>query len=77
MLIRGVRVSNPESRASFKIYLRPENISSDSKKLGRKVLSPPFLKGDLGGLASDYLIPLSLFSTEGVIPPRFTLIWLI
>jgi hypothetical protein len=26
-------------------------------KLGSEILSPPFLKGDLGGLSGGYLIP--------------------
>ena len=31
-------------------------MSSAGKKPGREVLSPPFPKGDLGGLSGGYLI---------------------
>jgi hypothetical protein len=42
-------------------------MSSAGKKLGRAILSPPFLKGDLGGLSGGYLIPPAPFKKKGVI----------
>jgi hypothetical protein len=64
-------------KAYFKTCFRLQNLSSASKKLGRKVLSPPFLKGDLGGLSGGYLIPSAPLKKGRLSLACLCFIWLI
>jgi hypothetical protein len=44
--------------------------------MGTEVLSPPFLKGDLGGLSGAYLIPPAPLEKRRVILSQLKLLWL-